>query len=43
MPGAMAELALFIAVTAVATLVIERRLLAEALGYMRRGSGPAVA
>ncbi len=40
---AVAELALFAVVTAVATIVMERRLLAEALGYMRRGSSPAVA
>jgi O-antigen/teichoic acid export membrane protein len=40
---AVAEVALYAAVTAAATVVLERRLLREVLGYVRRRAAPAAA
>ena len=40
---AVAELALYVAVTVVATWAFERRLLREVLGYLRGGSAAAPA
>jgi hypothetical protein len=40
---AAGELALFVAVTAAVTIVVERALLREILGYLRGGSKPAFA
>ena len=40
---AIAELALYLVVTLIATLVFERRLLAEMLGYLRRARAAGAA
>jgi hypothetical protein len=41
--AALAMLALYVAVTVLATFALERPLLLEAIGYLRRRPGPAAA